>query len=324
MSNPYDYAIDPAGDATANKVLRLVGNAAQVLELGTAAGVMTRELQRQGCTITGIEYDGIMAQVAAQWCQRMIVGDLETLELAERLAGARFDVVVAADVLEHLRNPAVVLQRLHAVCTPNAALVISVPNVGYAGLVGALARGAFQYREKGLLDRTHLRFFTRNTLEWMLLETGWIPEVWDAYRVSVERSEFLSDWLRLPPAERDALLARPDGDVYQFIVRARRAIEPGVVCRLQAERDDLQCRLQALQAQLAAAEQAHQRDLADLREHQQAFSEARELIAGLQRRVAELEDGAWFKSGAWLSSASGIRAPFARLLFKAARVLARR
>ena len=103
MSNPYDYSIDPNGNDTANKVLRFVGNDQRVLELGTAAGVMTRELQRQGCRVTGVEIVPEMASVAEQWCERMIIANLDELDFTQAIGDEAFDCVVAADVLEHLR-----------------------------------------------------------------------------------------------------------------------------------------------------------------------------------------------------------------------------
>lgn len=286
MSNPYDYAIDPNGNDTANKVLRLVANGSSVLELGTAAGVMTRELHRRNCRVTGIEFVPGMAEQAAQWCSAMHVADLEAFDLAGLEGIETIDYVLAADVLEHLRNPGAVLSRLKAAVGDQARLIVSVPNVTYAGLVASLSQGHFRYREKGLLDQTHLRFFSRASLEWMLLESGWIPLAWDAHRVSIEQSEFLADWLRVPAAQRDVFAAQADADVYQFIVLAGPATDASFAQRYAQSLEQLEGELQSEQRTHLARIAAHDRDLASLLEHQKAFGEAREIIARLQSELA--------------------------------------
>lgn len=289
MSNPYDYAIDPNGNDTANKVLRLVKNGSNVLELGTAAGVMTRELHRGSCRVTGIEFVPEMAEQAGQWCTAMHVGDLDTFDFAGLEGIEQFDYIVAADVLEHLRNPRQVLARLKSVVGDQARLVVSVPNVTYAGLVAGLSQGSFRYREKGLLDQTHLRFFSRASLEWMLLESGWVPIAWDAHRVRVDQSEFVADWMRVTVEQRANFSAQPDADVYQFIVLAAPACEAGFAQRYDQAVARLEDALEAEQRTHLARITAHERDLASLLEHQKAFGEAKEIIAGLQVEVAGLQ-----------------------------------
>ncbi len=338
MSNPYDYEIDPQGNTTANKVLAMVGEGCRVLELGTAAGVMTRELQRRGCRVTGIEYVPEMAEVAAQWCERIIVADLDSFDFAAHCQADDFDVVVAADVLEHLRDPAGVLRRLRAALSPRVALVISVPNVGYAGLLAELMQGRFRYREKGLLDGTHLRHFTRDSLEWMLLETGWLPQCWDANRLDMHHSEFGSSWFALDATERTRLAAAPDADVYQYLVRAVAAGEPGHLARLQAALSEAEEALRAEQAahqetrdSLAALEAQREGELADLREHRKAFAEARGIIAQqseqLQAQAAQLERlrvQLPLQAGELPPSAAGFKQSLARGLYRVALRLLRR
>ncbi|MGC9456465.1 MAG: methyltransferase domain-containing protein [Halothiobacillaceae bacterium] len=283
MSDHYDYAIDPAGDSTANKVLRMVGQGKHVLELGTASGVMTQALVEQGCRVVGVEYCPEFAECAAAYCEKMIVGDVERIDWRAELGDRRFDVIVAADVLEHLREPAQVLERLSSWLSPDGSLVISVPNVAHAGLVAGLMRGRFQYRPKGLLDQTHLRFFTRENLDWMLLESGWRPLQWAANRVPVLDSEFASDWLALTEDQRTRLSKAPDADVYQFIVRAEPAGH--LLSRERALLRQVQDLRATLQEQERAAQERarrHEADLASLKEHQKAFAEARELIDQLQ------------------------------------------
>lgn len=289
MSNPYDYAIDPNGNDTANKVLRLVPDGSTVLELGTAAGVMTRELYRRDCRVTGIEFVPKMAEQAAQWCTAMHVADLDGFDFAGIDGVKAVDFILAADVLEHLRNPGQVLARLKVAVGDQARLVVSVPNITYAGLVASLSQGSFRYREKGLLDQTHLRFFSRASLEWMLLASGWVPLSWDAHRVGLDGSEFLADWMRTPVEQRIVFSNHPDSDVYQFIVLAGPASDTSFAQRYEHALERLDSELQSEQRTHQARIAAHDRDLAALLEHQKAFSEARDIIARLQVQIAAFE-----------------------------------
>ncbi|MFZ5580742.1 MAG: methyltransferase domain-containing protein [Pseudomonadota bacterium] len=289
QANHYDYAIDPQGNSTPNKVLRWVGHDRRVLELGTAAGIMTRAMREQGCTVTGIEYIPAMAELATPHCERMIVGDIETLDLAELLGEERFDVLVAADVLEHLRDPWQTLERLRAFIAPGGHAILSIPHIGHAAVTSGLIGGRFDYRDKGLLDRTHLRFFTRPGIEDMLLTTGWLPVAWESHRVAPLDTEFASHWLRLPPSIREHLDQHPDSDIYQFIIKAVPAGEIGWQQERQARIQQLADDLQARQRDLARLTEEHTATVADLREHQKAFGEARAWIAQLQQEQADLQ-----------------------------------
>ncbi len=76
----------------------------------------------------------------------------------------RYDCIVCADVLEHLKTPERVLTQCKELLKPGGRLIVSVPNAGYCGLVAELMQGEFRYRREGILDNTHLRFFTRKSL----------------------------------------------------------------------------------------------------------------------------------------------------------------
>src|SRR5688500_10369431 len=143
-------------------VIRLVGTGKRVLELGCATGYVSRVLVENGCEVVGIELDAEAAKRAMEHCEFVVVGDLEVLDLAEELGDRQFDVIVAADTLEHLKNPEIVLERLHPFFAPNGYLVASIPNIAHGSVRLALLEGRFPYSQTGLLDDTHLRFYTRD------------------------------------------------------------------------------------------------------------------------------------------------------------------
>src|SRR5262245_60823142 len=158
-------AVNTQPGSTDQTVLRLVGNDKRVLELGCGSGHISQALRQQGCSVVGIEIHPEAARSAAAFCERIITGDLDYLDFGRELGDDRFDVVLAADVLEHLKDPLSVLKSVKDYLKPHGYFAISVPNVAHISIRLALLAGKFPYSESGLLDQTHLRFLTRESLE---------------------------------------------------------------------------------------------------------------------------------------------------------------
>lgn len=141
----------------------------EVLEIGTATGYLTAEMKGLGCRVTGIEQDPQMAAIAREYCDKMLVEDIETLDL-ERLG--QYDAIVLGDVLEHLRNPSEVLQRLAKHLKVGGKVLMSLPNVANIWVRLNLLLGRFNYSRVGILDESHLRFFTLQTSKKLAADSG--------------------------------------------------------------------------------------------------------------------------------------------------------
>lgn len=281
----YDYAFDPDGGEWAARLLRRVPpGQGSVLELGPGPGAMTRVLLDRGHRVTVVENDPQALEVLKTMDVEVIPGNLDSTDWQDAIDGRRFDMVLACDVLEHLRKPEDVLQRLSGLLAPMGQLLISVPNIAYAGVLAAMRGGVFDYSDKGQLDRTHVRFFTKRSIEKVLLDAGWAPRVWEANRVPVECSEFAGYWRALSGDQRQALLAGwQDFDVYQWMVVVTPSVEAPIW-----ELKEARGMVDGLRDELQALTLVHQRERASLLEHQKAFAEAKELIAKLQQEVGEL------------------------------------
>lgn len=280
----YDYAFNAEGDAWAARLLRQVPAGCRVLELGPGPGAMTKVLLDRGHEVTVVENDPAALVLLRQLSCTVLEGNLDTSEWVSALGGQRFGAVLACDVLEHLRDPSVVAGALLDVVEPQGRLIVSVPNVAYGGLLAALRLGHFDYTEKGLLDRTHLRFFTRRSLDMLLMERGWSGRRWEANRVPVARSEFDWAWRALSGAERQQIESGwADVDVYQWMVVAT-PMDSAAAAELLHLREDLRSVREALHALSVRHAEEH----ASLLEHQKAFGEAREVIAAMNGREAEL------------------------------------
>ncbi len=148
----------------------------RILDVGCAGGMVKRTAELRGLAVAGrARWIGLDADPAALEAAAAAGMEVHTTDLeAERppVAGP-FDAVVFADVLEHLPSPAALLARwLPALCAPGTLIVVSLPNVAHLSVRIGLCLGRFEYAERGILDRGHLRFFTRRSARRMLESAG--------------------------------------------------------------------------------------------------------------------------------------------------------
>ncbi len=135
-----------------------------VLDVGCGNGVLGEYLKHAGVErVCGIELFEDAARNARSVLDEVHSGNVETMDVPfER---ASFDCIVCADVLEHLVDPWRVLGKLKSLLKPDGCLVASIPNVGFHRIVRGLLKGRWRYEDAGILDRTHLRFFTLEGIE---------------------------------------------------------------------------------------------------------------------------------------------------------------
>ena len=195
---------------------------ATMLDLGCGSGALGQYVaMKQGVVADGITLSEAEANHARPHYRQVEVADLEDCDLATLFAEKRYDYIVCADVLEHLRKPENILNQARHLLNPGGQVLISVPNASYCGLIAELIQGEFLYREEGLLDGTHLRFFTRRSLARFLQQHGWQLKVLDTIHRELPDSEFRTRFDSLPPAVARQLLASSDALTYQFIAAAQ-------------------------------------------------------------------------------------------------------
>lgn len=227
MAHVYHRTLDPNSEDSLAKLARQVRPGSHVLDLGAGPGVLGRYLTEQcACVVDGVECHPAAVAAAAPWYRHLACADLEQITLADHFADGQYDVIICADILEHLRRPEALLAQLPELLAVDGQILLSVPNVAYAGLIAELLIGDFRYRPEGLLDETHLRFFTRISLLRLLAASGLQPVALDATVMDLAYSEFASDWVSggwadtVSPAVMRALLDRPEALIYQFLVAA--------------------------------------------------------------------------------------------------------
>ena len=225
MSNRrrYHYQMDVGEKTAKGSVMRLVGTGKTVLEIGCASGAMTRCLSQQlDCRVTAFEINAEDAAEARPFCDVIHIGNVEDIDLARTVGINQFDVAVYADVLEHLRDPVAALRKTRPVLKDDGYLVACVPNIAHAALAYDLALGRFDYRQVGLLDDTHIRFFTKSSLFLAFEASGYAIVHIERFTLAPRLTEFKPE----PRNESEQQLlkalidAHPESQTYQFIVKA--------------------------------------------------------------------------------------------------------
>lgn len=158
---------------------QMVGRNREVLDIGCGEGFLAAELVKNGNRVTGV--DALQEAAETSALSAYLSADLEDgLEgVLVRLNGKRFDRVLLLDILEHLRCPEQILAECHGLVGDNGQIIVSVPNIANIYVRLMLLMGRFTYKDRGILDRTHLRFFTRKTARRLLDQAG--------YRIVEER-----------------------------------------------------------------------------------------------------------------------------------------
>jgi hypothetical protein len=140
--------------------------------------------------------------------------------LSDGSGAPSYEFIVCADVLEHVRDGGRLLARLRPLLAPGGELLLSVPNVAHAAIIAGLFDDRFEYGGEGLLDPTHVRFYTWRSLAALLRDAGFRILEWDATEVTPYASEFRTRVEALAPALRSALGGSTRHFAYQWLVRA--------------------------------------------------------------------------------------------------------
>ena len=206
---------DPRDD-----ILKYVPNQARrVLDVGCSIGLLGKTIkERCAAEVTGIEINEEMATVAEKNLDRIIVGDVENIHLRDHFKSEYFDCIILADILEHLKDPWTLLRNLTYFLCEKGLVVSSIPNVRhYTTLFQLACRGHWPYRDRGIHDKTHLRFFALKNIKDLFDNSALrIIEIEEKYRLieRPHRYNRISRYFALP-------LVKPLL-VFQYIVLAEK------------------------------------------------------------------------------------------------------
>jgi 2-polyprenyl-3-methyl-5-hydroxy-6-metoxy-1,4-benzoquinol methylase len=296
----YDYPFDPdEPNNTAASVYALArAGGGRVLDIGSGPATVSQVLATaDGREVTCLDRDEIaLTEAASRGVQRTFVSDLDSPDWLAPIRDETFDTVILADVLEHLRDPGSLLRDLRdrSLLADDGRVVVSIPNANHQAVLAELLSGDFRYTTTGLLDATHIRWFTLDSLQRLLEEAGFVvAEVRRTLRdldqtVHAHRLAGLGESARAAISELGL-----EGRTYQYVILARPAAEPARLVELS----------EALHAERLKvkdeAAKVHQ-EKAKAREQAEETARVRRRLEDVQtllaeergRVIAELEAGA--------------------------------
>lgn len=204
-----------------HKLLKWIKPNSRVLELGSASGYITKYLKNNlSCTVTCVELDPEMAKHTIEFSEKTIIGNLDEDNWCREVEG-EFDYIILSDVLEHLRNPEHTLSKAMEFLKYEGELLLSIPNVSHSAVVFSLYDGDFNYGKLGLLDDTHIHFFTWKTFNAMLSNLGMKLIEGDPKFKSPGCTE-LKKFIIKHPLIAIFVILRKDAFTYQFFTRWKR------------------------------------------------------------------------------------------------------
>jgi glycosyltransferase involved in cell wall biosynthesis/ubiquinone/menaquinone biosynthesis C-methylase UbiE len=165
-----EYELKNAESSSHGRILSFLTDLppSKVLDLGCSSGLLAEQVRANGHRVTGVDRQEFPESIDR--LDEFAIGDLE--DGIPPQVGSGFDVVLAGDVLEHLRRPELLLEEIKRVMDPGGRLIISVPNFGHWYPRVRTLLGVFDYDQRGILDKTHYRFFTRKSLDRLVRNAG--------------------------------------------------------------------------------------------------------------------------------------------------------
>lgn len=216
----YDFKFDLYEDSTLAWIARRISMKSDILEFGAANGRLTKFLsEEKECNVDIVEIDEESGSEAAQYARKAFVGkeqgNIENLKWIDE--NTKYDFIVIADVLEHLPHPKDVLDKCQIVLKEQGRILVSVPNIAHNAVIIELLNDRFDYRPIGLLDSTHIHFFTRKTFLKMAESVGLAVVYEKAKHIRVGETEIQNSYKDVSKEIFKELVNRENGDVYQYM-----------------------------------------------------------------------------------------------------------
>ena len=220
MTKPHKYEYNIKRNSSPDRVTCMIGSNKKVLELGSGPGVITEKLTANNCVVTALEIDESAIEIVRHHCENVYQCDFNNPDWPLTLKDiGDFEILVAADVFEHLIDPLCFAKNLHQYFAPGGSLIVSIPHVGHAAIMACLLNSDFDYKSWGLLDKTHIRFFGLTNVQKLFEVAGY--KIIEAEFVVVEPSdtELAKHWARLPSSTQKELLLGKFSRIYQVVLR---------------------------------------------------------------------------------------------------------
>ncbi len=237
MSNYAGQFIPNSPNNPWNKIFDLVKKDSTVLDVGCSLGNFGKALiEHKNCVVDGVEPDKGDANKASKVLRKVHTGFVEDA-FTKTLKGIKYDHMVFLDVIEHLYNPVETLELLKNHLKKNGTILFSIPNMAHASVRIDLLDGQFEYGETGLLDKTHLHFYTKKEIARIFGEAGYEVSKWDYTEAIYTKSNLINQLKKVgiinPSKELINLLSKDDARIFQYVGEARVVAKPSYSPRKQ-------------------------------------------------------------------------------------------
>lgn len=222
----YDVDLDLVNKNSLKLINDRISDNSLILEFGPANGRLTKHLKEiRNCKVDIIEINPVSGKDAAKYARKALIGpedgDIESFKWLEALKNEKYDYVLFADVLEHLRSPEEVLDKCRILLKETGAILFSVPNIANNNIILNLLKDEFNYTPTGLLDDTHIHFFSYNSLNKLMNKLGYFVSYIDGTKGKVGETEIKVNYDEFSSFNTDLIKKHKLGEVYQYIYELR-------------------------------------------------------------------------------------------------------
>lgn len=223
----YDFGLDLDTENSISLMIDMIKTNSRVLEFGPANGRMTKYLsEKMLCQVDIVEIDEESGKEASKYSNKSYIGsemgNIENFRWFEELKNEKYDYIIFADVLEHLHAPIEVLKKCNRVLKDNGSIILSVPNIAHNSVIINLVNDEFKYTEIGLLDNTHISFFSYKSLKRMIHEAGYRAMNEKGVYSKVGENEINNSYSSISKELAKALREREKGNIYQFVFELKK------------------------------------------------------------------------------------------------------
>ncbi len=221
--NKYNTPLDLETKNSLSLIVERIKPNSRILEFGPANGRLTKHLkEKMNCKVYCVELDKESAKDANKYAEKIIIDDIENYNWCKEFQGLEFDYIIFADVLEHLYYPDKVIKKASKFLGDDGSILLSLPNIAHNAILLELFNDKFTYNKTGLLDNTHIRFFSKNSIDKFVKESGLEIYYETAVYFKTNETEFKYSLNEIDEMLKYVLDNHIYGNVYQFILELKK------------------------------------------------------------------------------------------------------
>lgn len=219
----YDFDLTLDEQTSVGKIISQISENSRVLEFGPGNGRMTNYLiNEKSCEVSIVEFDTVLYDHVMSFAQNGFLGNIEEYKWVDYFAGQKFDYIIFADVLEHLTNSEEALRQARQFLAKNGEILITFPNIAHNSVLIDLFNNKLDWKQYGLLDKTHNSFYTQNGFYDLFERLNLHVRKEDYTYAQVGQNEIETSYDQLPASTRYSFRNRPFGEVYQYFFALRK------------------------------------------------------------------------------------------------------